>query len=47
MEHKFAYNVKILGRLHEAACRQRPEMWLTVSYMKLCVDRDRLYVLTF
>jgi hypothetical protein len=26
--------------LHEAVCRQRPEMWLTVGYMKLCVDRD-------
>ena len=27
--------------LHEAVCiRQRPELWLTVGYMKLCVDRD-------
>ena len=26
--------------LHKAVCRQRPEMWLTVGYMKLCVDRD-------
>ena len=26
--------------LHEAVCRQRPEMWMTVGYMKLCVDRD-------
>ena len=26
--------------LHEAVCRQRPELWLKVGYMKLCVDRD-------
>ena len=26
--------------LQEAACRQRPELWVTVGYMKLCVDRD-------
>jgi hypothetical protein len=26
--------------LHEAMCRQRPELWPTVGYMKLCVDRD-------
>ena len=26
--------------LHEAVCRQRPELWVTVGYMKLCVDRD-------
>ena len=26
--------------LHEAECRQRPELWLTVGYMKLCVDSD-------
>ena len=26
--------------LHEAVCRQRHELWLTVGYMKLCVDRD-------
>ena len=26
--------------LHEAVCRQRPELWLTVGYMELCVDRD-------
>jgi len=31
--------------LHEAVCRQRPELWLTVGYMKLCVDRDRLLVI--
>jgi len=24
--------------LHEAVCRQRPELWVTVGYMKLCVD---------
>ena len=27
--------------LHEVECRQRPEVWLTVDYMKLCVDRDQ------
>jgi hypothetical protein len=26
--------------LHEAVCRQRPELWPTAGYMKLCVDRD-------
>ena len=26
--------------LHEALCTQKPELWLTVCYMKLCVDRD-------
>ena len=26
--------------LHEAVCRQRPEMCVTVGYMKVCVDRD-------
>jgi len=26
--------------LHEAVCRETPELWLTVDYMKLCVDRD-------
>jgi len=26
--------------LHEAVCRQKPEMWPTVGYMKLCVDTD-------
>ena len=26
--------------LNEAVCRQRPELLLTVGYMKLCVDRD-------
>ena len=25
--------------LHEAVCRQIPEQWMTVGYMKLCVDR--------
>ena len=25
--------------LHEAMCRQYPELWLRVVYMKLCVDR--------
>jgi hypothetical protein len=26
--------------LHEAVCRQRPEHWPSVSYIKLCIDRD-------
>jgi len=26
--------------LHIAVCRQRPEVWPTVFYMKLCVERD-------
>jgi len=26
--------------LQEAVCIQGPEMWVTVDYMKLCVDRD-------
>jgi hypothetical protein len=26
--------------LHEAVCKQRPEVRVTVSYMKLCVERD-------
>jgi hypothetical protein len=26
--------------LHEAVCRQRPELSPTVGYMKLCIDRD-------
>jgi len=26
--------------LHEALCRLGTELWLTVGYMKLCVDRD-------
>jgi len=26
--------------LHEAVCRQIPELWVTVGYMKLFVDRD-------
>ena len=26
--------------LHEAECRQRPELWPTVGYRKLCVDSD-------
>jgi len=28
------------GWLHEAVCRQRPELWVTVGYMEQCVDRD-------
>jgi len=26
--------------LHEAVCRQIPELWLKVGNMMLCVDRD-------
>jgi hypothetical protein len=26
--------------LHEAVCRERPEKWPSVGYMKPCVDRD-------
>jgi len=26
--------------LDEAVCRKRPELWLTVCYMKLSVDRN-------
>jgi hypothetical protein len=26
--------------LHEAVCRQRPELWVRVGYMKLSVERD-------
>jgi hypothetical protein len=26
--------------LHEAVCRQRPELWVRVGYMNVCVDRD-------
>ena len=26
--------------LLEAVCRQRPEVWVTVGYMKLCVEGD-------
>ena len=26
--------------LHEAVCRQRPELWVRVAYMNLSVDRD-------
>ena len=29
--------------LHEAVCRQRPEMWPTVGYMKQGVDGDLKY----
>ena len=27
--------------LHEAVCRQIPELWVTVGYMKQCVNRDQ------
>ena len=26
--------------LHETVCRQRPELWLAVGYMKLFVDKN-------
>ena len=26
--------------LTEEVCRQRPELWLKVGYMKQCLDRD-------
>ena len=26
--------------LHEAVCRQWPELWATVGYMRLRLDRD-------
>ena len=26
--------------LHEAVCGERPELWPTDFYLKLCVDRD-------
>ena len=28
------------SRLHEVVCRQGPEMWMIVGYMKPCIDRD-------
>jgi len=28
------------GWLHEAVCRQRPDLLVTVGYMMLCVDRE-------
>jgi len=28
------------GSLHEAVCIQRHELWVTVGYLKLCVDTD-------
>ena len=29
--------------LHEAACRQRPEIRVKVCYIKVCVDRELNY----
>jgi len=26
--------------LHEAVCREKPELLMNIGYMKLCVDRD-------
>jgi len=31
--------------LHEAVCRQRPELWVTVGYMKLCLERPELWLI--
>jgi hypothetical protein len=25
--------------LQESVCRKKPDLWVTVGYMKLCVDR--------
>ena len=30
----------VKGLLNEVLFRQRPELWVMVGYMKLCVDRD-------
>jgi len=30
--------------LNEAVFIERPELWVTVGYMKLCVDRDLIFV---
>jgi hypothetical protein len=30
----------VKSSLHEALCTQSHELWLTVGYMKLCVERD-------
>ena len=27
--------------LHVTVCRQGPELWLRVGYIKFCVDRDQ------
>ena len=29
--------------LHEAVCRQRPKLWVTVGYMKLCRQNLELW----
>ena len=29
--------------LQEAVCRQRPELWVTVGYMKLCRQKPELW----
>ena len=45
LDCKLAYYVAILLRLGEAVCRQRPELWVRVCYMKLCVgQRHELWV---
>jgi hypothetical protein len=28
------------SRLHDAVCRKRAELWMTVGYMKQCVVRE-------
>jgi len=30
--------------LHEAVCIQRPELWVTVGYMRLCRQRPEQWV---
>jgi len=34
------YYVEILLRIGGAVYRQRPELWVTVGNMQLCVNRD-------
>jgi len=39
MNCKLAYYVEFLLRLGRAVGRQKPELWVTVRYRELCVDR--------
>ena len=42
MTNCYKSNVSVADSwLYEAVCRQRPELWLIVAYMKPCVDRDQ------
>ena len=36
IEFELTYYIEILLKLRGAVCRERPELWLTVGYMKLC-----------